>query len=309
MNFRLGTRGSALALAQTDIFVQEFLRKHPGTTVEVCQITTTGDLGQGMPRRVNADKKDWIHELELALISGEIDFALHSGKDVPCDIHPETTLIPVLEREDPRDLFIGKLVDGGGRLSFYDLHHGAAIGTGSLRRKAQLKQLRKDLRVTDFRGNVPTRIRKLDEDSSIDGIVIAAAGVQRLSGCGVSGVPFSVTEVLPAVNQGILVVQVRGDNVPLIEKVQLLSSEALQCVFHAERAVIEVLEGDCRSAIGAFAELSGEGLEVFGKVCSQDGDIALSASAKGAIDHARSLGIKVGQELLGQGADRLLRAV
>jgi porphobilinogen deaminase len=162
MKFRLGSRGSALALAQVELIQKAFHEKFPEDELELVIVKTTGDKKQGTPQASISDKREWIHELELGVVEGTIDLALHSGKDVPCEIHEATCLQPVLPRATATDLFIGKN-EKGRRIRFEELPNGARVGTASLRRTAQLLRLRPDLEVVELRGNVPTRLRKLDE--------------------------------------------------------------------------------------------------------------------------------------------------
>ncbi len=306
MKFRLGTRGSALALAQTKLFCSEFQNLHRDSEIEIVQITTTGDSKQGTQAATSGDKRDWIHELELAVVSGEIDFALHSSKDIPCEIHEKTELLSVLKRGNPYDLFIGKLDENGERVSFKNLARGSSIGTGSLRRQAQLLRLRPDLQISPIRGNITTRVRKLDEDGLADGIVLAAAGIERVGTIDVKGEELSPEALLPAVNQGTLAVQFNSEGNDLKGYLQSLVDADTQASFLAERATVIELDGDCRSAIGVFAEIDGEELKITSRVFSHCGSTALSASANGAPSEASALGTTVGRDLLKQGARELL---
>lgn len=307
----LGSRGSALALAQVELFRAAFLSAYPEEGLELSIVKTTGDKKQETPAAAVSDKREWIHELELGVVEGSLDLALHSGKDVPCDIHEQTVLIPVLPRANPQDLFIGQILpEEGRRLLFSEVAESAIVGTASLRRQAQLKRLRSDLNVIDVRGNVQTRVRKLDSgEFGFSGIVLAAAGVERMGDAlSVTGEVFSADHILPAVNQGMLCVQVRSDRTELIHQLKALASDQDAACFYSERAVAKALEGDCHSAVSIFAV--GEGSDsVFlrAEVYDQSSLKTLRAEGRGLCTDAEALGREVGNNLLAQGAKALLQ--
>ncbi|MCI5065792.1 hydroxymethylbilane synthase [bacterium] len=312
MKYVLGSRGSALALAQVELFQEAFREHFPSDEVAVEVVRTTGDKKQGTPEAAVSDKREWIHELEEGVVRGELSFALHCGKDVPCEIHPETILLPVLARAEARDLFLGRLREEGSsplgeRVSFRELKQGDRVGTASERRTAQLQRLAPALTLQELRGNVHTRIAKLDR-GEVDGIVLAAAGIERLKDLSdLSYELFSPDELLPALNQGSLAVQLRRDAGELLQKLSSLSSEEHRATFRAERRVAERLEGDCHSAIGIFGELTAENTlhlraEVFG---IRPGDV-LFEEAKGPIDQALILADTVAERLIVGGAPQLL---
>jgi hydroxymethylbilane synthase len=307
----LGSRGSALALAQVELFRAAFLSAYPEEELELSIVKTTGDKKQETPEAAISDKREWIHELELGVVEGSLDIALHSGKDVPCDIHEQTVLIPVLPRANPQDLFIGRLIpEEGRRVLFSEVEEGATVGTASLRRQAQIKRLRSDLNVVDVRGNVQTRVRKLDSgEFGLSGIILAAAGVARMGeALSVTGEVFSPDQMVPAVNQGMLCVQVRRDRSELIHQLKTLASDQDAACFYSERSVAKTLEGDCHSAVSIFA--IGEGHDsVFlqAEVYDQHSTRTLRAEARGLWKEAEALGQEVGKNLLAQGAKELLR--
>ncbi|NBW40568.1 hydroxymethylbilane synthase [bacterium] len=312
MKYILGSRGSALALAQVELFSNAFLAAHSEDELELLVVKTTGDKKQETPEAAISDKREWIHELELGVAEGTLDIALHSGKDVPCDIHEETVLVPVLSRENPNDLFIGKFCsDRGRRVLFSELEEGAVVGTASLRRQAQVKRLRGDLRLIDVRGNVQTRVKKLDDGNmELGGIILAAAGVHRMgSELVVKGEVFSADQMLPAVNQGMLCVQVRRDRLALIDQLGTLAPERDTACFFAERAVAKILEGDCHSAVSIFASAVEQNNEVSlrAEVYDQSSLRTLRASGSGVLQEAEEIGRRVGEQLLSQGATELLR--
>jgi hydroxymethylbilane synthase len=259
---KVGTRKSEMALGQTSTVVQK-LQTLTTLEVEIVPIVTTGDR-RGEEKQ--EDKKEWIIELEEALVSGEIDCAVHSGKDVPADIHAETALLPVLERDDPRDIFISRAaIIGESPVTLSSLPPGALIGTASLRRSAQLKLYRPDLNVEPLRGNVPTRIKKLKSDNKWAGIILAKAGLKRL---GIDDSPYEalpLEQFVPAMNQGILVMQYRKLDFDLESLFKQLVSNKVYPVWQAERAVISALGADCRSAVGVYGEIKEEIIHLFGQ--------------------------------------------
>lgn len=302
---RLGTRGSALALAQTRIVSQALVAANPGLEIEAKTIVTTGDRKQGTPSAEQGDKKEWILEIEEALVAGEIDLAIHSGKDVPADIHPDTELVPVLQRESPFDLVIWHSARAGAGLQA--LPHGAQVGTASLRRRAQLLALRPDLEILAVRGNVPTRLGKLESSPSLSAIVLAEAGIRRLEATPASCTRLSASEMVPAVHQGTLVVQLckkRGDArdalLPLVDT-------HTEIAFRAERSCVERLGADCRSAVGIFAECAETQVTLRVRVLSSQGDEILEHVEAAAFQDAEALGAQVAEHLLARGANELLR--
>lgn len=324
---RLGTRGSALALAQSGLVASAVASAAGGVPVEISPIVTTGD------RRASAvrDKREWVLELESALLNEEIDFAVHSGKDVPAEIADGTELVSVLNREDPSDLLIVPVgrYDLAARTDapLAALPAGARIGTASLRRAAQLRRSRPDLEPVELRGNVPTRVSKL-LDGQADAIIIAAAGINRLrqnSGELLKSgkidsqqlevlnsiesvrLPFSCN--LPAVCQGILAVQLRCDDHQLKAAIAKISSPAAQAAFLAERAAISALGADCRSAVGVFAEViaGSDDLVVVATVYSRDGAEMIESRQKGPVNRAAEIGAGLGEDLIRLGARRLLK--
>lgn len=305
MNIRLGSRGSALALAQVDLFLQAFKKAFPGDVMEVEVVQTTGDRKQETSLAGVSDKREWIHELEQGIVNSDLDLALHSGKDVPSEVDERTELLPVLPRATPFDCFIGRTLDSGARLRWRDLPPNARIGTASLRRRAQLCRLNRDIELVELRGNVGTRLRKLDEGQA-DGIVLAAAGLERLQELSVEVEDFPATQMLPAVNQGMLCVQFLKGNISLKGKLERLVSPGDKACFEAERRVAELLEGDCHSAIGIFAKSDEARILLRAEVYSHDGERCLSASGEDSHSNSLSLGEKVAKELLSQGASQLL---
>jgi hydroxymethylbilane synthase len=302
----IGTRGSALALAQSEMVKRALLDAERSLVVDLAIIQTEGDRKQGAPQAAQSDKKDWIVDLEQALVRGEIDLAVHSGKDVPGELESGTAIKSILKRANPCDVFIGRRTESGKRLSFADLPHGAIVGTASLRRRASLRAYRPDLVLKDHRGNVPTRIKKLDESEDLAGIVLAAAGLERLGLQDVEWEAIDKAIMLPAMNQGALAAQVRADDTRTNSLIDRLADRYTAAEFHAERAVAEILGGDCHSAISIFAEARGESISVEGRVFSIDGAQVITYSSTGSIDQADEIGASVGREILARGAADLL---
>ncbi len=313
---RLGTRRSALALAQTNTVIRRVQEASPGLNCEIVEVVTSGDKKQ---KDVHAarDKKEWIVELEHELLSGSIDAAVHSAKDVPIDIEPGTSLCSVLQRESPFDAYVLapdiKKGEQGAQTPLSFLPKGACVGTASARRKAQLNSLRPDLRVLPVRGNVPTRLQKLKDSEELDALVLANAGLNRLGLESERSGVFSPDELLPAVNQGILAVQFRTSDTKVQNYFSSLVDAGTELAFLAERRLIERLGADCRSCVGVFAEIdSSEQVQFFATVFSPNGERTLEASRGCSLNEWHSAnegeGVvdSVADDLLARGARELL---
>jgi hydroxymethylbilane synthase len=302
---RIGSRPSKLAIAQTQLFVSELKARFPEKEFEIVQITTSGDNKQKL-EKVQRDKKDWIVELEESVLSGAIDLALHSAKDVPVTVAEGTSLIPVLNRATPNDVFIGRLSNEK-RLRLSELSANAVIGTASFRRRAQILIERPELQIQEFRGNVTSRINKLDESVNLAGIILAAAGLERL---GMNLEQFEILpadQILPACCQGILTVQIDSSRQDLATMLGTLSPLETQASFLAERECIRVLEADCHSAVACFSKVSASELEITAKVFGHISLKKIEAKLSGHISEAESLGHKLALLLLENGAQSLLR--
>ena len=307
MKIRCGTRGSQLALAQTKLVIDALEQTHKSLQVERHEVKTLGDRKQGTPQASQSDKKDWIIDLELALLNNDIDFAVHSSKDVPYELEPGTALLPILTRANPFDAFVGrKISPDGRRLQFADLPQGAKVGTASLRRKAFLLQMRPDVLVVEHRGNVPTRVQKLDDSDDLMGIILASAGLDRLKLADLHYETFSSQNMLPALNQGIMAVQFRADDQPMRDILQSLVDSTTYATWLAERTVAEILEGDCKSAIASFAEYSGDTLTLSATVMLPDGSESISTKESRTFAQAQALGQIVGHRLLELGAKKII---
>jgi hydroxymethylbilane synthase len=307
MKIRCGTRGSLLALAQTQMVIDALHQKHPHIQIERLEVKTIGDRKQDTPAASHTDKKDWIYDLELALLDNTIDFAVHSSKDIPYVIEPGTALLPVLKRGNPRDSFVGQLLSPSGeRLKFADLPQGAKVGTSSLRRKAYLLRLRPDLDVVEYRGNVPTRLQKMDSKGDVMGIILATTGLERLNFTDLQYETFSIDEMTPALNQATLAVQFRENDDAVKTLLEAVVDAPTYATWRAERTIAEILKGDCKTAMAVFAECKGDTLSLTATVMLPDGTNAVHADASALTSEPEKLGEKVGMRLLELGAQAII---
>jgi hydroxymethylbilane synthase len=281
---RIGTRASALALAQAQWVAQRLPDQ-----AELVPIKTAGDRSRAV-----GDKSRWVSELEQALLEKEVDLAVHSAKDVPAQLAPGLALVAIPSRADPRDA-----ICGAGSLA--SLGPGASLGTSSLRRAAQIRALRDDLDVVEIRGNVDTRLRKLAE-GAVDALVLACAGLERLGRRDEAG--GVLDELVPAAGQGALAVEGRGGAVPATVVDALDDPPTATCV-RAERELTRHLNATCNTPVGAFARPVGDGeIELHGWVGLPDGSQWISDRLRGSPD---GLGTAVAQRMLAAGAEELLR--
>lgn len=300
---RIGTRASALARWQAE-HVAASLRAHPGVPEpELVLIKTEGDRIQDVPLSQIDGKAFFTKEIEEALLNDTVDLAVHSLKDLATEMPQGLELGAILEREDPRDALIAT-----GTMSLDDLPPGARVGTSSLRRRALLARWRPDLQLLELRGNVPTRIRKLDEEG-YDAIVLAAAGVKRLGleGRISSFLPFH--RFLPAVSQGAIGVQIRSQDPDVAAWIGKLNDPRTRSATTAERALLKTLEGGCHVPVGGFARVEGDHLYLRGIICSLDGTAAVEGEISGPTGEAGSLGLELARDLLERGGDDILDGI
>ncbi|HXG90938.1 MAG TPA: hydroxymethylbilane synthase [Blastocatellia bacterium] len=299
----IGTRGSKLALWQTNWVKGELERIHPGIQIEIQIISTKGDRVQdvSLPKLGEQGKGLFTKELEDAMTEGRIDLAVHSLKDLPTELPTGLHIGAIAEREDVRDALVARSGIG----SFDELPQGSIVGTSSLRRQAQIKALRPDLVLVPIRGNVDTRLRKLDE-GEFDAIILASAGLHRLEFTNRITEHLSEEIVLPAVGQGALAIETRADDNRTAEIVHPLNHTptTLQC--RAERAFLKGLGGGCLVPIAAHAKIASETMTLTGLVASPDGSEIVRDRAQGRIEDAESIGQQLADELLSRGADRIL---
>ncbi|TAM86121.1 hydroxymethylbilane synthase [bacterium] len=298
------TRGSALAMTQTRWVAQRLAMRGIATGIEI--VHTKGD--RILDRALAAIGSDglFVKELERALAEGQADYAVHSAKDLPSRLGEGMILAAVCEREDPRDALLSHRFDvaAGGLQA---LPQGARVGTSSLRRRAQLAALRPDLVFTDLRGNVDTRLRKL-EAGEADAIVLASAGLRRLGVTARFTYVFDVTEMTPAVAQGALGVECRTGSPVAARLREALNHEPSECFVLAERAVLRVLEGGCQVPIGAHAQLTDGRLTLDGVVASLDGTSVVRERAEGSAREPEAVGAALAERLLAAGAREILSA-
>ncbi len=298
-SLRIGSRGSKLALWQAHFIGDEIARL--GMTAEIVIIKTSGDrFQQGGVGQIGL-KGVFIKELEDALLAHEVDFAVHSMKDVPTEIPAGLAFPAIYCRVDVRDCLVAR-----GGMKFADLPHGARMGTSSLRRQAQLRQLRPDLTVLELRGNVDTRLRKLDE-GQYDAIVLAKAGLDRLGWSEKITDIFSAESVLPAVGQGALGIECRAADADIMELLAKLDHAETRACVTAERALLAKLEGGCQVPLGAWGRIEAGRLRLDAIVLAADGSEHLRDSASGSPENAEALGRALADKLLAAGAGRLLQ--
>ena len=300
---KIGTRGSPLALIQANDVRDRLLAAHDGLEVEIIVIRTTGDRIQDRPLADIGGKGLFIKEIEEALFDGGIDLAVHSMKDVETQLPEGLGIAVILPREDPRDAFISNRA-----ASLSELPAGATVGTSSLRRQAQIRHARPDLRVVSFRGNVETRLRKLDEGEA-DATLLAIAGLRRLGMADVATQIMDIDEMLPAVAQGAVGVETRINDRTALDYLRPLNDAASARRVAAERALLAHLRGGCLAPIGAWGKVDDEGrLQLDAVVLDAKGTERLTLSQQGPAQEAVSLGERVGEELLRQGAAALIDA-
>lgn len=296
---RIGSRGSQLALWQAN-HVAGLLREH-GHTVEIEIIKTTGDKITDVALAKVGTKGMFTKEIEEALAEKRVDLAVHSLKDVPTELAHEFDLAAIMKREDPRDAFVSVKYS-----ALEDLPRGAKVGTSSLRRQCQLKALRPDLEVFPLRGNVDTRLRKL-ESGEYDAIILAAAGVYRLGLEKHVRSRISADVMCPAVGQGALAIEIRRDDAHTRTLLAFLNDADTRVAVECERALLGSLGGGCQVPIGAYAEKRGDRLHLRAMVGRPDGSQILREQAEG--DDAEKLGREVAQTLLWRGGDKILTDV
>ena len=300
---RLGTRASALALWQAN-WTAAALRKQ-GFEVEIVELTTTGDTDRRPLAQVGGEGL-FTKRIQEALLADEVDLAVHSLKDLPTIGVPELKLAAVPPREDVHDWLISP--DG---TSLSDLPQGATVGTGSLRRQAQLLHQRPDLKVSQIRGNVETRLSKLD-GGEFDAVVLAAAGVKRLELTDVQGWPIPLEVMLPAVGQAALGLEVRADDEAVEQAVRTLNDEATEMAVLAERSMLRHLLAGCLAPVGGYATYEDGSLKLKATVLDRDGveclfQIGELSGKELSTDDAEGLGKEIAEALLSQGAEDLIR--
>ncbi|MFC0050815.1 hydroxymethylbilane synthase [Rheinheimera tilapiae] len=300
---RIATRKSALALWQAEYVKARLEFFHPGLVVELVPMSTQGDKILDTPLAKIGGKGLFVKELETAMLEDRADIAVHSMKDVPVEFPEGLMLSTICEREDPRDAFVSNHFS-----SLDQLPQGAVVGTSSLRRQCQIKALRPDLQIRDLRGNVNTRLAKLDA-GEFDAIILAAAGLIRLGFHARIAAYLPVSQSLPANGQGAVGIECRSDDAAVRALLAPLEHTATRQAVLAERAMNRALQGGCQVPIGAFAEIDGDQLYLRGLVGQLDGQQILQAEVRGAAIDGEALGQQLAGMLLAQGAGAILAAV
>ena len=303
---RIGSRGSQLALWQAN-HISALLRGR-GHEVEIEIIHTTGDKITDVPlaqvgTKGGFGKGIFTKEIEEGLAAGRVDLAVHSLKDLPTELPPGFEIAAITEREDARDAFCSRLYS-----EIEDLPQGARVGTSSLRRHAQLKAIRPDLRMYPLRGNVDTRLRKL-EQGDYDAIILASAGLKRLGKTELVKQIIPVEIMCPAAGQGALAIEIREGDAAMRRLLAFLNDDAARAATTCERALLNRMGGGCQVPIGAFAEMRNEKLHLDAVVADPDGSRVLRESRDGSLNDPEQLGNEVGDTLLGRGGDKILEAV
>ena len=302
---RIATRRSLLALWQAEYVKAELEKQHPGIQVELVKIQSRGDRILDTPLAKIGGKGLFVKELETALLDGTADIAVHSMKDVPMEFPQGLGLAVICPRERPTDAFVSNRY-----ASFDALPQGAVVGTSSLRREVQIRERRPDLQVNFLRGNVQTRLAKLDA-GDYDAIILATAGLLRLELGDRIRQELAPEESLPAGGQGAVGIECRSDDQALIELIQPLHHRATALRVQAERALNRRLEGGCQVPIGCYATLDDSQNELYlrGLVGRPDGSLVLRDEIRGPATEAEQLGITLAERLLAAGADRILQEV
>jgi hydroxymethylbilane synthase len=295
----IGTRKSKLALVQTHFVRDALLAAHPDLEIAIEHITTKGDAILDRPLSAIGDKGLFVTEIEDAMRAGRVDLAVHSAKDLPSVLPGDMVIAAFPRRADPRDVLVAR--DG---LTLADLPQGARVGTSSPRRACQLRHLRPDLAILDIRGNVDTRLRKLDE-GQYDAIVLAAAGLIRLGLAERVSEYFDLASMVPAVAQGTLGIEVRTGDAATIERLRPLDDETARLTAEAEKGFLARIGGGCQVAVGAFAERHGDTLALTAMIGALDGRL-VRGELRGPATQPAALGADLADELLSRGGKALI---
>ena len=299
-NIVIGSRGSQLALWQANWVKSELERLHDNVDIDIRIIATSGDIIQDVPLAKIGGKGLFVKEIEEALLANEIDLAVHSMKDVPMELPTELGISVITKRENPLDALISK---NGEKLA--DLPQGATIGTSSLRRSSQLLKYRGDFKIHPLRGNVDTRLRKVEE-GKYDAILLASAGLNRLGWANRITEEISHDILLPAMGQGALGIETRLDDTMIYDFISTLNHEQTHYAVSAERSLVGRLDGGCQVPIGAYARVEKGLITLKGLVASLDGEIIYKLENIGPVDDAINIGQELGAQLLKMGANEIL---
>jgi len=299
----VGSRKSELALKQTEWVIEQLIALGLPYTFEIKKIETKGDKILDVALSKVGGKGLFVKEIEQALLDGEIDFAVHSMKDMPAEMPDGLILASVPERENPTDCLITRQ-----DFTIDTLPIGAKIGTSSLRRAAQLLAYRSDLQIVSIRGNINTRMRKL-ETEGLDAIVLATAGLNRMGWADKASQHLDVSQCIPAVGQGALGIQARSNDQDVLQLLKQIEDAETRILVSAERSLLHHLQGGCQIPIGAYAKRENDAIHLVGLVASVEGEEVLIEEGIATDEDARALGIKVAEALLAKGAGRILSQV
>ena len=301
MKIKIGTRGSKLALWQANFIATKIAKKNPALEVELVKVQTQGDKILDTPLAKIGGKGLFTKELERRLVAKEIDIAVHSLKDMPGEISDEFKIAAITRRENPFDAFVSNRFK-----TFDDLPEGAIIGTSSLRRAAQILILRPDLQIKNLRGNVDTRLKKLDA-GDFDAVILAAAGLERL-GYG-SRINQLLTQIIPAAGQGALAVEIRADDIQTYDAVKFLNDAETCAAVKVERDFLQTVQGSCQIPVGVFAEVDGDKISVRAVIASLDGKNFVTDTAVTKLKNIDDFGKNFAQKLLNSGGRDILSAL
>ena len=298
MKIKIGTRGSQLALWQANFIAAELSKKNSAFEVELVEIHTKGDKLLDAPLAKIGGKGLFTKELELQLLAGEIDIAVHSLKDVPTELDARFKIAAITKRENPFDAFVSNKFQ-----TFDELPKGAIIGTSSLRRAAQILTLRPDLQIKNLRGNVDTRLRKLDA-GEYDAVILAAAGLERLGYS--SRIKQTLTQIIPAAGQGALAVEIRADDDKTFDAVKFLNDAETCAAIKIERDFLQVVQGSCQIPVGIHAKVDGDKISVRAVISSLDGKNFVKDTVYGTLKNLDNIGKIFAKKLLDSGGRKIL---
>ncbi|SPD75810.1 hydroxymethylbilane synthase [uncultured Desulfobacterium sp.] len=303
MTLKIGTRASKLALAQSNWVKAQIEKRNHDISVELVHIRTTGDKVLDSPLSNIGGKGLFVKEIEDALLDNRVDVAVHSMKDVPAALPEGLILSTFPKREDPRDSLISQ-----DSLTLDQLPTNARVGTSSLRRAAQLLHIRRDLDLAPLRGNVDTRLKKL-EAGDFSAIILATAGLKRLGLEKHITTVITTDQILPAIGQGALGLEIRADDKDTFETIKFLNHDETEVTVRAERAFLHELEGGCQVPIAGLARLEGETVHLTGMVAELDGSMLIRDQISGTMNQAEEIGITLARRLLERGADDILKRI
>ena len=300
---RIGTRASLLALWQANWIKETLEEQNRGIKVELVKIKTTGDKILDVPLAKVGGKGLFVKEIEDALLSNKVDLAVHSMKDVPTDLPEGLYIASITEREDPRDALLSR-----GGCKMMELPRNARIGTSSLRRQTQILNVRPDFEINQLRGNLDTRIKKL-ETKELDAVILAAAGIRRMGWADKISEYIATDVCLPAIGQGAVGIETRVDDEAINSLVLRLNHETTSLAVRAERAFLKRLEGGCQVPIAAFGEINGKKIKLRGLVGRIDGSEIIKYSLEGSVEKVEEIGEELAEKLLSMGAGEILSEV